>query len=91
LSVREGSAQNLDARREASAFIQEMVGDESSPTQEYIQYLYKKAKTELSSETKEILAAVTGAPSAEEFVEAIARLNPDKLTKLRASSSPDFL
>ena len=60
-------------------------------SEEYILYLYHKAVNEVSAEANEILAAVTGAPSAEEFCAALNRLTPDKLKKLRASSSPDFL
>ncbi len=79
------------ARKEASSFIQSLVGDGVIPSPEYIAGLYEKAQNDLSKEALEILAAVTGAPSPAEFINALQRMTPEKLSQLRVSSSPDFL
>ena len=76
------SKDQLRSRQEARAFLLWVLADSRGATQEVVEAITQRALL-LSNHAKAIVAGVVGAPSPEEFMEALARLTPEGLQKLR--------
>ena len=74
--------EQLRSRQEARAFLLWVLATDKEATQTVVEAITQRA-LRLSPHAIVIVAGVVGAPSPEEFMEALARLTPAGLQKLR--------
>eukprot|EP00621_Florenciella_sp_RCC1693_P010524 CAMPEP_0182527704 /NCGR_PEP_ID=MMETSP1323-20130603/4022_1 /TAXON_ID=236787 /ORGANISM="Florenciella parvula, Strain RCC1693" /LENGTH=1032 /DNA_ID=CAMNT_0024736727 /DNA_START=238 /DNA_END=3336 /DNA_ORIENTATION=+ len=74
---------HMRSRQEARAFLLWILAHESEPTQEAVDSIVERAK-KMSEHAVKIVAGITGAPSIEEFMNALDLMTPASLAKLRS-------